>query len=69
MAPYHEYWCRAADVLAAGWRVRGRRKELMRAGIGLAIGFDAWRALVREQGLSDAAAVELMLRLAEPSAT
>ena len=69
MAPYHEYWCRAADVLAAGWGVRGRRKELMRAGIGLAIGFDAWRALVREQGLSDAAAVELMLRLAEPCAT
>jgi len=67
--PYHDHWRRAADVLASGWGVRGRRRALLRAGIGLAIGFDAWRALTRDQGLSDADAVELMLRLAEPRPT
>jgi hypothetical protein len=32
-------------------------------GIGHALAFDTWRSLVREQGLSDAEAVELMAGL------
>src|SRR5262249_19568156 len=59
MAPYHDYWNRAADVLASGWGVRGRRRALLRAGIGFAVGFDAWHALAHDQGLSDGDAVEL----------
>ena len=47
--PYHAHWRHAADVLTRPWRARGRRKTLLRAGIGLA--------------LSDEQALELMLRL------
>jgi hypothetical protein len=61
--PYHAHWRHAADVLARPWRRRGRRRTLLRAGIGLALSFDTWRTLRREQGLSDGQAVELMLRL------
>jgi AcrR family transcriptional regulator len=63
VAPYHEHRRQAADVLTAGWRMRGRRRAMLRAGIALALSFDTWRALVREQELSDEQAVELMLRL------
>jgi AcrR family transcriptional regulator len=64
MEPYHAHWLRAADVLSEPWRVRGRRRTLLRAGIALALGFDTWRTLIREQHLSDEQAVELMLRVA-----
>ena len=63
MAPYHEYWRRAAAILAAGWGVRGRRRTLLRAAIALALSFDTWRTLAREQRLTDEQAVELMVRL------
>ena len=63
MAPYHAHWETATDVLLAPWRARGRRRTLLRAGIALAVSFDTWRLLVREQALHDAQAIELMLRL------
>jgi AcrR family transcriptional regulator len=65
MAPYHAHWRHAADVLAAPWRARGRRRTLLRAGIALALSFDTWRSLVREQGLTDDQALDVALRLAE----
>jgi AcrR family transcriptional regulator len=64
MAPYHAHWGRAADVLLAPWRARGRRRALLRAGISLALSFDTWRTLVRDEGLTDAQAVEVAMRLA-----
>jgi AcrR family transcriptional regulator len=63
MAPYHAHWQGAADILAGPWRARGQRRALLRAGIALALSFDTWRTLAREQHLSDEQAVELMLRL------
>lgn len=65
MAPYHRYWSDAADVLMAGRGARGRRRTVLRAAIGLALSFDTWRTLAREQGLSDGQAAELMLGLVE----
>jgi len=62
VAPYHEHWRRAADVLTEPWRERGRRRTL-RAAIALALSFDTWRTLTREQRLTDDQAAELMLRL------
>ena len=62
MAPYHAYWHRAADVLAVRARAAGAGRSL-RAAIALALSFDTWRTLVREQGLTDEQAVELMVRL------
>ena len=63
MAPYHDHWRRAADVVASAWRVRGRERLLLRAAIGHALAFPTWRSLVRDEGLTDEQAVELMLRL------
>ena len=70
MQSYHDHWQRAADVIVAAWRVRGRVRSLLRAAVGHAIVFPTWYSLVRDQGLTDAQAVELMLRLTcdcEPS--
>lgn len=64
MAPYHAHWARAADILAAPWKARGRRRRLLRAGIGVALAFDTWRALTHDQGLDDDQAVEVASRLA-----
>ena len=63
VTPYHDHWRHATEVLAEPWRLRGRRRALLRGGIALALSFDTWRTLTREQRLSDNQAVELMLRL------
>ena len=63
VAPYHDHWRHATEVLAEPWRLRGRRRALLRAGIAVALSFDTWRTLTREQRLSDNQAVGLMLRL------
>ena len=63
MTPYYTHWRRAADVVLSAWQVRGRKRTLLRAAIGHALAFPTWRSLVRDQGLTDAQAVELMLRL------
>jgi len=63
MTPYHAHWEQAADVLVAPWRARGRRRALLRAGIGLALSFDTWRSLTRDYGLTDDQAIAVALRL------
>ena len=63
LAPYHEYWRQAADVLAVGFSRRGRHRALLHAGIALALSFDTWHTLTGEQGLTDKEAIELVLRL------
>ena len=61
MAPYHAHWQHAADILTASWRARGHHRALLRAGIALALSFDTWRTLTREQNLTDDQAIKLML--------
>lgn len=63
MAPYHAHWERAADVLVAPWRARGRARTALRAAIALALDFETWRTLT-SNGLGDREAAELMVRLA-----
>jgi AcrR family transcriptional regulator len=46
--PYHDYWRRATDVLVGPFKVRGRRRDLQRAAIALALSFDTWRSLARD---------------------
>ena len=60
---YHDHWQGAADVITSVWRVRGRERSFLRAAIGHAIVFPTWQSLVRDQGLTDRQAVELMHRL------
>lgn len=64
MEPYHAHWQHVAEVLTAPFRARGRRRTLLRAAIALAISFDTWRTLVRDQGLNDDQAVDVAIRLA-----
>ncbi len=63
MQPYHDHWRYAAEALVRSLGARGRRRRLLRAAVGLALSFDTWRTLVRDQGLDDEQAVEVALRL------
>jgi AcrR family transcriptional regulator len=65
MAPYHDFWEAAAEVLAAAWRVRGRRRSNLKAAIALALSFDTHRTLTREQHLTEGQSIELMVHLAD----
>ena len=62
-APYHADLQRTADALLEPWPAQGSDRVLLRAAIGLALGFDTWRSLTRDHGLSDERAIELMLRV------
>ena len=58
-AGFHAYLADAADTLMTGRRPRRR----VRAAIGHALAFTTWQSLVREQGLPDRDAVDVMCRL------
>lgn len=47
-------------VLLEGWRVRGRRREVLAAALVHATAITTWESLVHRQGLSDAEAVRLL---------
>jgi len=49
------------ETLAAGWESYEESSRLVLSAIGLALDFQAWRAMVRTQGLSDEQAIELMV--------
>jgi AcrR family transcriptional regulator len=63
MAPYHDHWSKAVRVLLEPWPARGKRRKQLQAALALAVSFDTWRTLVREQGLSQSQAIELIERL------
>ena len=65
--PFVQYWEAVRAVLDRGWKARGRQRTLVRAAVGHAIEFDTWRSLVRREGLDDAGAVEVMVRLVAAS--
>ena len=65
MAPYHAYWERAAETIAAAWRFGGRRRARVKAAIALAFSFDTHRTLTREQQLTDEEAITLLTQLVE----
>jgi hypothetical protein len=49
------------ETLVAGWESYEESSRLVLSAIGLALDFQAWRAMVRTQGLSDEQAIELMV--------
>lgn len=61
--PYIRHWERMRHILSAGWGVRGRRRQLLLAAIAHALDFQTWHSLVRQQGLNDEQAVEIMSRM------
>ena len=61
------YLERVEDGLAQGWRARGKAASRLRATIGLALDFHAWRTL-HECGLSRADAIDVMSAAVRASA-
>ncbi len=54
------HWEAMRDAIADGFEASGERREALLAAIALALELQTWRTLVRQQGLDDARAVELM---------
>jgi AcrR family transcriptional regulator len=63
LAPVVAYWERVGEMLGAGWTTDGACARRVDASVGHALRFQTWHSLVREQGLSDAEAVDLMVGL------
>ena len=61
MEPIFLHWERMRETLAAGWGPPDSPPGLVLGAIGLALDFQAWRAMARTQGLSDEQAIELMV--------
>jgi AcrR family transcriptional regulator len=53
----------AADAIVRGRPEHGVRRRRVRAAVGHAVSYATWRSLVREQGLSDREAIDLMAAL------
>lgn len=64
LSGYRDYLTAARETLVGGRRARGRARQRVVAAIGHALSFATWRSLVREQGLSDSQAADLMCRFA-----
>ncbi len=62
------YFASALDALMTGRNLRGGAKRRTRAVLGHAIAFSTWKSLVREQGLNDREAIELMSALVDAAA-
>jgi hypothetical protein len=62
-AAFRDYLAAARDTLMIGRRARGQDGRRLVAAVGHALAFPTWRSLVREQGLDDRQAAELMCRL------
>lgn len=62
-APYFAKWEEMRDVLAVGWRRRGRRRRRLLAALGHALDLNTWHSLIRERELPDSDAVDLLLGL------
>jgi AcrR family transcriptional regulator len=58
-----------AETLGAGWKLRGRARQRLRAALRLAADFDAWHVLAVEQGLPRAETIAVMAGLVESAAT
>jgi AcrR family transcriptional regulator len=64
-AGFRAYMDAARETLMRGRRERGGARARVAAAIGHALAFTTWRSLVREQGLGNIQAVELMCRLVD----
>jgi AcrR family transcriptional regulator len=55
------HWESMRDTIADAFEASGERNEALRAAMTLALDLQTWRTLVRQQGLDDDRAVELMV--------
>jgi AcrR family transcriptional regulator len=62
-AAFHGYLAAVVEMLMAGRTLRGSARQRAQAALGHTLAFHTWRSLVREQGLEEPDAVELMCAL------
>jgi AcrR family transcriptional regulator len=67
VAPLHAYLEEAAEVLAAGRRLRGRRRQLVTGALRHAVAFPTWRSLAAN-GIGRSDAVRLVTALVDGAA-
>jgi AcrR family transcriptional regulator len=63
LAPRLTYMEEAAENLARGWRVRGRKRHVLDAAVRHAIDFQTWRSLTTDGDITRAEALELAVGL------
>jgi AcrR family transcriptional regulator len=61
MGPILLHWDRMKETIASGWGPSEEIPQVLLGAIGFALDFQAWRAMVRTQGMSDEQAIELMV--------
>jgi AcrR family transcriptional regulator len=61
MAMLYQHWGRMRDTIAEAFEASGERREELLAAIALALDFQTWRTLARQQGLGQDRAVGLMV--------
>ena len=61
--PYYRHWERMRDILASAWKVREGQRDLLGGALDLALDFQTWSTLVRQGGIRDEQAVELMVEM------
>jgi AcrR family transcriptional regulator len=61
MVPFYAYWETVRDTIADAFDASGERREALLGAIALAQDFQTWRTLVRQQGLDQERAAELMV--------
>ena len=66
MEPYHGFWRTAADILLNAFSKPVRSDRKLKASLVLALRFETWQVLTQQEALSDADAVDLMMRLLWP---
>jgi AcrR family transcriptional regulator len=68
LAPIHDYLAEAVEILAVGWRVRGRRRRVLAAALRHALDFHVWRSLAADATISRAEVIELVGALVDVAA-
>jgi AcrR family transcriptional regulator len=63
LAPFFTQWDEVRNLLADKFAGDGASRELIRGAVGLAISFLTWRLLIRQQGLHDSQAIDLMVAM------
>lgn len=66
---FFQFADRLRDVMAAGWKAKGKRHGRILAACGHAADFQAWRSLARKQGMPDGEVIEAMVALIKASAS
>jgi hypothetical protein len=64
MVSFYQYWDAMRDALAGAFGASGERHEALLGAVALALDFQTWCTLVRQQGLDQDRAVELMIGMA-----